>query len=423
MYEGWLTLGGTEMINVSRTAQLSAALGIDTLRIPPTSVAWIDTLLSESGYGDITNAPWYDAGVPASSEFAGIVPLRIDGADDSTLTSGNIEYIGDGGINTRPRHTLKPLVFNIALLASTEAGADYGLRWFKHLLRDADARIQSCFGKDLHYISYKQQPDAADPPIKHRRRVRVTRGVSITRRKTTPCSATILLTFTLTAGDPFEYGEPMPWISALGGTVTGPGYDDDGDVLLTEATCPAFDYTPVYDPAFPALLAPPASPAIPPQGWTVEPGDVFRRYWATTEPLEPTGLSLVPIVTLTTDEVARMVRVSIWAYDTDDTTTTESLCDPLWSVVVSYLPNGVSFIIDGEDQTAYTWDGANSRLANSLVYSPNASPIQWRSINGLSNNPSTEGFVITLDLFEVSPGTYEGAGTVRAAVEFVEKSD
>ena len=84
-YDGWIEFNESELVNLSRTAQLAEALGIDTLWTEPESVEWIQDALGGVDYDVITEAPWYDSGLPASAEFAGIVPLSIAGLDDSTM--------------------------------------------------------------------------------------------------------------------------------------------------------------------------------------------------------------------------------------------------------------------------------------------------------------------------------------------------
>jgi hypothetical protein len=48
-----------------------------------------------------------------------------------------------------------------------------------------------------------------------------------------------------------------------------------------------------------------------PAGWTIDSGREFRRYWAESLEVNPLGLSLVPVVTLSSPVEARMVRVTI----------------------------------------------------------------------------------------------------------------
>lgn len=426
-YDGWFTLGGTEIANLARTVRLAGTLGISSVRIREESVGWIEDALDPLGadpYADITNAPWYDSEIPASAEFAGVIPLEVAGLADSSMEATTIEYVTDGGRSGQSRLATKTLVWKIVLVAKTEAGADYGERWLSHVLDKPLAYDPTCIGASLRYFSFAQQAGAPEPPVKHLNRVRLTRGISITRKRTRSCSVLLSATFTTVAGDPYEYGEPLTQLTSLGGvTPAGPGLATGGTEYLAQQSCPVFDFSPVYDPLYPALIAPPPPPNRLPAGWDMPPGRNFKRSWVRLLPVPPARSYFVPRVSLTTDTDARMVRVSIWADDGDGTE--QEQCGALWSAIVSYLPSGDTFIIDGENQTAYVWDGANSRLANSLVYSPDAKPMLWDSINGLRNNdPATRGFYVTFDVFEVEPnsGTWEGGGTARASLEFVQRS-
>jgi hypothetical protein len=432
-FDGWFTLGGVEIVNVARAVSRGRTLGVDAIRIPTSKNTWIETALSPgSPYSTGTNAPWYDASDAITSQFAGVLPLRVEGIDDSSAGAEIVEFTSDGGHVGRPRNATKPIVFSAVIVGSTEAGADFGLRWLKHQLRDLDFGGSNSPGADLRYFSYVKR-GATTPPFKYRRKVRLSRGISITRRRSNACQSLIYVTFTLTAGDPFEYGDPIPVFSALGGTATGARLVGSGNLTFEDSLCPEYDYSPLYDPAYPSLLVPPPAPSMIPAGWVDTEGLNVKRYWAETAVIQPDSLSLVPIVTLTTDVVARMVRVSIWSFTTDIATTRVKTCDPLWSAVVTYLPPGEDFILDGESETAFVFSGGASRLAGSLVYAPDATPIQWNSFSGDVNSPGTKGFVVTLDTMELNGvgAGYEGdtvpggAGTctIRAKLDLVEKSD
>lgn len=412
-YDGWVEFNDVELINLSRTAQLAEALGIDTLWTDPESVQWIEDSLGGVDYDLITAAPWYDAGHPASSEFAGIVPLSIAGLDDSTLTASTIEYVTDGGSSGRARNTTLPIVANVALVASTDRGADYGKRWLDKTLRAGGART-FCSGSEMRYFQFSPGETGVEPPVAHRRDVSLTRGTSVTRKHQTSCSATWIVPFTWTANDPFEYGEEIAQFTDLGGAVAGPGVDSSGSLALTEIPCGEYDYSPIYDPLYPALVPSPTAPDFYPEGWALLPGMTFDRFWARLDPVEPSALNVVPVVTLTTDVDARFVRVSIWpaASSTDD------LCDPLWVAIVSYLPAGMDFVIDGEQKASYVDVPPIVRRTDSLVYGAAARPIQWTSLN------DPDGLLVTLDIMDDSgSGDYDGGGTVRAALSFVPKSD
>lgn len=419
-YDGWIEYDGVELVNLSRTAQLAETLGIDSVWTEPSEVRWIQDGLGDGGfpvvnYATVTTAPWYDSGVPASAEFAGIVPLAITGLGDSTREATTVEYLTDGGSSGRPRNKTKPLVANVILVASTERGADYGKRWMDRIL-SAKSRGGSCSGVEMAYFQYKQATGLPVPPRAHLRDVALTRGSTVTRRRSTHCSVTWTVTFTLTAHDPFEYGEPVEQFAQLGGAVLGPLVTTSGSILNgVEADCPVYDYTPIYDPLSPALLVPPTAPDFYPDNWRLVPGAAYDRYWVRLDPSEPTVIDFVPVLTLTTDFDARFVRVSVWPGDA----ATDSTCEPLWSAIVSYLPVGMEFVIDGEQKASYAWDGvsANVRRTDSLVYSRGARPVQWGSFN------DSAGLLVTLDVTYDGTTNPTGGGTVRASLALVSKSD
>ena len=412
----WLSYGGVELINLARTTALAESLGIDTLWTDPDAVAWVEDARNGHDYDLVTTAPWYDAGFPASSEFAGIVPLSISGLDDSTKESTTTEYITAGGSSSKPRNKTLSLPFNVAIIASTERGADFGKRWLDRLL-SGRSRSTFCSGEDLHYYQWGPSDETPLPPLVHRRDVTVSRGTSVTRKRSTYCSATWLVTFTLVANDPFEYGEPVPQFLNLGngsGVIAAPGGQplvSSGQMPLIESSCPVYDYAPIYDPLYPALVAPPTAPDFYPEGWDFEDGDSIYRFWVRVPPTEPSSLGLVPVVTLRASADARMVRVRVWPGNAD----TSSMCDPLWTAYVTYVMKDVDFVIDAEQQASYVWDGFSPvvRRADSLVYGEEATPVGWESFN------SPEGLLVTLDFR--TPGFVPGS--ITASLALVPKSD
>jgi hypothetical protein len=412
-YDGWLTYGDVELFNLSRTTQLAEALGIDAVWTDPAQVAWIETALDGEDYDLITAAPWYDADYPASGEFAGVMPLSISGLDDSTLEATITEFITPGGSAGTARNATLPIVAKVAIIASTARGADFGKRWLDRVLTGSGER-QFCSGSQMRYFRW---PDTAAPQA-HRRDVSLTRGTKVVSKRVNSCSHTWIVTFTWTAGDPFEYGDDEPRVTNLGSldveAPVGAPAITSGSLELVEEPCPVFDYSPLYDPLYPTLVVPPVVPTFYPEGWYLVPGAFFTRHWARIETVEPSSLAVVPIVTLTTDIDIRMIRVSFWpnASDTDD------MCDPLWEAIISYLPAGLDFVLDGEQSVAYAWDGVSEqvRRTDSLVYGAEAVPVDWASFN------DTDGLLVTLDIIREEEDAFP-PGDVRASVSLVPKSD
>lgn len=411
----WVTFNGTEIINMARTVQLAQTLGVSSVWTDLDSVQWVQDALGGSGYSSIINAPWYDPGHPASAEFAGIVPLAIPALDDSTREASTVEYITDGGNSNKPRNKTLSIVVSAVIVASSDRGADFGKRWLDRTLAGGRTSLL-CSGAELRYFQY--EPDEAHPAAPaqvHRRDVTTTRAVSVTKKWNSDCAWLWTVTFTWTANDPFEYGEARSQFASLGGVVTGPGVISSGNLTMVEASCPEYDYSPIYDPLYPALVPPPTAPNFYPYGWDIADGDSFKRYWVRLAAVEPSVLNLVPEVGFTTTVDARMVRFTVWpsAALVDDT------CGWLWSIILTYEPASQTFVVDGEQQASYVWDGVSPlvRRADSLVYSPGALPVDWLAFN----DPA--GLLVTLDTFAKAGGGYEGDGTLRASMSLIPKSD
>lgn len=434
-YEGWMTYNGVEFINVARTARLSQALGLGTVRVREDITALLHGRFGvgaaggfgmggfglggfglggsagPADYSDPTETPWYDAQHPASSEFAGVIPLEVSGLDDSSRESVVTEYINSGGNAGRARNSTQALVFNVALVATTERGAEYGKQWLGRMLSWSILGDSACVGADLHYLRSADE----EAPLAHRRDVSLTRGISVTRKRVGRCATTWLVTFTLTAADPFEYGEVEPKLTSLGGaTASGPDLLTYGTLDLVQSSCPVYDYSPIFDPLYPALVPSPTAPEFFPAGWGIEDGTTFRRHWARVSGAEPSQLLSIPLIKITSPGEARSIRVSVWS----GMVTNDEQCGPLWSAVVTYKPPGLDMYLDSEQQAAYAWDGASPsvRRTDSLVYAPDANPVEWSAF-------SNEGdLLVTLDL-KAKPGGFEGDGDLRMALSLISKSD
>lgn len=555
------------MVNLSRTVQLAQTLGIPSVWTTPESVQWVQTALGGSGYASIVNAPWYDPGVPASAEFAGLVPLAFPGLDDSTREASTIEYITDGGNSSKPRNKTLSIVASAVLVASSDRGADFGRRWLDRMLAGGASQT-FCSGSELRYFQYEPSEGASNPPQVHRRDVTTTKAVSVTKKWRGDCSSLWTIQFTWTANDPFEYGEPIQQFYGLGSDLpttlknlnanpaptsltgytggnaaislasgylrvtantgntdsyagvstggllnfgmvggktytvsaesggfvagTGPatgtarrvvifyrtgagaytqvvspavtgsgqrvsvtftppggtteilvrfyfgystsGYQEwrnitvtegtvaavpagtsRGNLTMTEVSCPEYDYSPIYDPLYPALVPPPSVPNFYPDGWDIADGDSFKRYWIRLAAVEPSALALVPDVTFTSDVDARMVRFTVWP----SAAATSATCGWLWSIILTYEPASQQFVVDGEQQASYVWDGVSPlvRRSDSLVYAPGAVPVDWLAFN----DPA--GLLVSVDTFAKAGGGYEGDGTLKAALALIPKSD
>lgn len=408
-----MKFGGVEFANAKRAYALDRTLGLGIIRDLPGVAA-------PASYSLVSDAPWYNAAVPASTQFGGYYPLSVAGLDDSSREAKITEYTGSGGNVGQGRNATQSLVFSGVLIASTEAGVEYGLRWLSNLLSaKSDASVS--MGARL---DYKRLSSATSEDV-HRRDVSLSRAVSVTRKRARKCVHHWTITFTMTAADPFEYGTPLPQFIDLGAAApTGDGVLTSGLLTLTQVECPVYTAKPFYDPANAPVVNAPTIVNFFPDGWNIKNGMQFRRHWVRLKPaLAALPLDMVPYLRLHGTSDARMVRLSVWP----NASPNDDQCGPLFSTVVTYAPANYDMYIDGEAQVSYVSDGlgANVRRADSLVYSPDAYPVRWDAFQ----DPA--GTLVTLDLFAKDAddvGGYTGAGfqgdsNMRVDLSYISKSD
>lgn len=449
-YDGWMNLGSElwdssgEIINLARTTALAEQMGLEAVWTPFRTVEWInqDADPNYDGSDAIEGTPWFAEGQEASREFAGLVPLSLLGLEDSTYESTPVEFITDGGHTGKGRATTLPIVFSVMLVGSSERGVEYGLRWLRKTLKRGSAgNAALCTGESLYYLRYAS-PNA---PRVHRNNVKLTRPVTVTRKRNSGCTWSVTVTFTLTAGDPYEYGEPAEVIDSMG-FVSLPEEEDlepdiemsptDGVALtgsgahaMEELPCAGYDYTPVYDPLFPALVEPPAVPDFYPDGWNMTYGaEVARAYAVFTVPYDVRDMVVVPRITINSDAPVRGARVAIVSSDivSSDAETDTALCDPLFLAAMTYTGSSYDYgssvrtttVLDGEHGWAYieNSDTGVLRRADSLVFSSEGAPVRWTDFD------AGDSLILVLDLFGDDYALESRGSDLRISLSLTPKS-
>jgi hypothetical protein len=112
---------------------------------------------------------WYDASLPESEEFLGVLILGVTGFHDSTYNRTSLDIVGEGSSFQRATIPGKTLAFEIALLATSGRGMTYGLNWMKSLLQ-SDYRCsvddcESCSGRRLALRSVCAYDPLCDPDL------------------------------------------------------------------------------------------------------------------------------------------------------------------------------------------------------------------------------------------------------------------
>jgi hypothetical protein len=163
-WSGYFEFDGNEVINVARTEAYAkhrpwfkAVYRNEALR----------PMLGHRPYASPLqdDAPWTDPDNADSYDFLGLYPLDVSGIEDSSRTSNVVESLLDGGVPGGIRHATKAVVFNGVLLATSEAGADYGRRWLSRVLLGAGCGPGAdCFGSTLCYLSSAPEIDLQTVP-------------------------------------------------------------------------------------------------------------------------------------------------------------------------------------------------------------------------------------------------------------------
>lgn len=404
-WDGYYRFGDVEIINAARVRAYADALGMPWVKDAgtgknPEGLAALlgDTYIKPS----VDPAPWYDNDIPESGDFAGVLPLEVNGIENSTRESTVFEFTHDGGNPGKLRESTKAVVFSVALVGLTEASVEYGMRWLKRALRRRDCSpgsTVSCRGERLVYARHAPDErlsaaESADDGVptqewetgyeRHLNDVLVNRGPVINNKRTLPgCNGVVwLVSFTAVAGDPYEYGnaslvlEDMISNINAGQSPWPGGVGSYGQTTYPYTTCPTVVSTPIFDPTFSPFTPPPQAPDLMPSGFVFPSGTQNRMYADIPASLVPEWDEVRPLIVLTGgSQDHRMIRIRFFV---EGVATTINCGGEIGEYIVSYLPADMTLVIDTAQEAVYAY-GSNGvvRRADSLVFGTNARPITW----------------------------------------------
>lgn len=160
MYQGYLALGGVELINAERTAAYvlhqAPRIGLK----PDGGNGLTHVALEDKPYESpaVDEASWFNRFDGATDRFYGMVPLSIDGIGDSTYTATVVESTTAGGTTLSGRSGTRTIKVSGLLVSADELAAEAGLTWLRNALESAEcSRDDACGGADLVY--FLAQPD------------------------------------------------------------------------------------------------------------------------------------------------------------------------------------------------------------------------------------------------------------------------
>lgn len=157
MYEGYATFGCNEILNRARAYGYTRSADC-----PVTWLKLLDCELEPDGYLSaeqydyqlISEAPWYDAEIPASGNFFGAFPLLMENLSDSTIAATITEGILDGGVVSGYRNAVRTVRVRTLLIARGREALEYGKSWLDSALRleQCGAHGPSCGEVDFQFF-------------------------------------------------------------------------------------------------------------------------------------------------------------------------------------------------------------------------------------------------------------------------------
>jgi hypothetical protein len=136
MFEGYLELGGGEVLNSARAKgyATTAPCPVNWLQCPPCD--GIRDFLGDDAYTYelISEAPWYDKEDEVTHRFLGAHAISVEGLPDSTREASVAENMLDGGVVGRVRHGTRRTRYRALLTAQGEDALEAGFSWLSSAL-------------------------------------------------------------------------------------------------------------------------------------------------------------------------------------------------------------------------------------------------------------------------------------------------
>lgn len=394
MYDGYLSINGVEILNAARSAAYIKALA------PLLQVKCDPATLAEAlGHSEYTTpaddgAPWFRGQRLAAGGFLGLMPGKVQGAEDSTRKVPATELAGDGAIHTMARHTSRDIRFVATAIALNEEAMNEGLAWLKDVMAGEGCGEDvglGCVGRDITmYAALPPSLVEARTLIRNFYRVEVSEAPRVTARLKSKSVLMWTVEFTLNAGVPWAF-TALSQVAALN-MDTGLSHTDPVGQDCSEALM-AYDNF-IADPFYTAISKPPRPPAILPpnildiQSWrrvTADiPGSVTSRWGR-----------VVPVArVVTANAAAQFVRLRFYRQEAD-----QSSCNWDGEFLVSYIPANATLNLDGvRREVSVTLADGRVVPGGHLVFGSDGRPFEWPSM-GCQN-----AYSIVADIMPGQPG-------------------
>lgn len=380
MYNGYLTLDGTEVLNGARTKKYVGALlpGVEV----KCDFTGLSTALGGAGYTTpaADAAPWYVSTQAPTGRFYGFMPLGLVGADDSTRELQVTELTGDGAVHSLPRHASREIQVKTLAIAADKEALYAGIAWLKDVCDNGCADSSGvnsgihCLDRTATFFSALPVSQTATQALRSFYRVEVIQSPVITKEWVSINGAMASVEFILRAGVPWPFTEPTR-VGTLTMDTSPTTQTDAAGEDCSAATDPYYGF--VNDPYFTAISKPPAPPNIkPPNILTVS--SWKRKVLALPVDMTRRAGKAVPVIrVLTGTNDLQQVRIRFY-----ETTGPLSGCGYSGEFMISYAPVNSSLMIDGirQEITVLLEDGRRVP-AGHLVYGADGKPFMWADLD------------------------------------------
>lgn len=401
MYEGFLNFGGVEIISAARTrAYAKKFMPALDFKCDETALDFTDSLGPSTTPAD-DNAPWYRPDVPATGDFYGFFPAKVDGGSDSTYTIPSTELLGDGGVFGVPRNKSLETRWTVVGLAKSEEAMEYGMTWLTRALTGLDqvASLGSCIRAEMAVL---KAPAFDSASLASLTRTYYDVGVivapTVTVKTRSSSGFAWHVTFTLRAGNPAAFTNSK-W---SGSTVMSTGSATHNDPSGQNCSVQSSAYNNfINDPFYTAISKPPQPPTIKPPN--LLPITSWRRKTINI-PSEFTtkGSFASPVIAVSSGaDPIRQLRLRI--YRTGQPMTT---CPEIGEFYISYVPALSSIQMDSRKREITVSRNGKVSPGSHLVFGSDGNPYSWPVLN------HGHAYTIVADMMPPSVGINSSASVL-----------
>lgn len=401
MYEGYLSIDGVEVINAARTKTYIAnhLPGVDVrCAIPDRALAalgadWTDPATD--------NAPWYDAGLTATSRFYGLFPGKVEGADDSTRKINVTELSGDGAVHSLPRFGSREIRFTVLAIAADGEALALGLAWLRDVLDTGcgPANGIGCLNREASLFTAVPDTDNPTDMLRTFYHVETLEGPTVNTTFGSKRAAAVAVEFTLSAGIPWAFTQPGDPISVSMDAGTTLQTDAAGEDCSEQNTAYANF---INDPYFTSIAQPPRAPTITPPNLSP-----VSSWYRKTIPIPSVDMNhpgrVVPMLILDAGP-ADLKQVRLRFYQNSNGLTG---CGYDGEFLLSYLPANATMTIDGIRREVWVALSNGAVVPGGhLLFGSDGNPFQWPTLSChnastlvIDRTPTTTGLTVSLTTY------------------------